>query len=335
MKLGARESAYSKRLTQPRQLRALTYYDQIPELHFASHFLARMMSRVRYFPALLDDNGKIVEITEGPPVERLNRIQDPGGGRSQIQYRYGLLQTVTGEGVLFGYRIETEQERWKFLWKDEVKIRDDGSAIRLDAHQKETSDVGVAYRMWTPHPRHSDEPDSAVFAVMDICEELLALTASVGATARTRLTNGVMILPLEAIPSNPEPGEDEDPEANPFLSDFIDHISNQIESPGSAEARVPFLYTPPYEYADRVQWIKTHDPATDYMEKDLRTEAIRRMALGMDMPPEALLGMTDANHWTAKQVMHDMWRSHGIPKSEQFADDVSEEYLRRGLQEYL
>jgi len=68
------------------------------------------------------------------------------------------------------------------------------------------------------------------------------------------------------------------------------------------------------------------------MEKDLRTEAIKRLALGLDMPPEALLGMTDANHWTAKQVMHDMWRSHGIPKAEQFADDISEAYLRPGLE---
>ena len=49
--------------------------------------------------------------------------------------------------------------------------------------------------------------------------------------------------------------------------------------------------------------------------------------------PKALLGMTDANHWTAKQVMHDMWRSHGIPKAEQFADDLSEAYLRPALEE--
>src|SRR3990172_2378082 len=85
VKLDARESAYSKRLTMPKQHRALEDYHQIPELHFVCHFPARMMSRVRYFPATLDDNGKITEITEGEPVERLNKIQDPGGGRSQMQ----------------------------------------------------------------------------------------------------------------------------------------------------------------------------------------------------------------------------------------------------------
>jgi len=317
----------------PKQHRALEYYDQIPELHFVCHFLARMMSRVRYFPAILDESGKITEITEGEPVERLNKIQDPGGGRSQIQYRYGLLQTVTGEGVLFGYRLNQPDERWKFLWKDEVKIRDNGVAVRLDAQKKETNDVGIAYRMWTPHPRHSDEADSPIFAIMDICEELLILTQSVRSTAVTRMTNGIMVFPSEISPSSPEPGGDEDPENNILLQDWMTHVQNQKENIGSAEAAVPFLFEAAYEYLDRVQWIKTHDPATDYMEKDLRLEAIKRMALGMDMPPEALLGMTDANHWTAKQVMHDMWRSHGIPKAEQFADDLSEEYLRRGLEE--
>jgi hypothetical protein len=317
----------------PKQHRALEYYDQIPELHFVCHFLARMMSRVRYFPAILDENGKITEITEGAPVERLNKIQDPGGGRSQIQYRYGLLQTVTGEGVLFGYRLDEPDERWKFLWKDEVKIRDDGVAVRLDAQKKETADVGVAYRMWTPHPRHSDEADSPIFAIMDVCEELLVLTSSVMGTATTRKTNGMLVIPSDLSPNRPEPLGDEDAENNIFLADFIEHIQAQIENPAAPESKVPFLLEGAGEFLEQVRWVALHDPATDYLERDLRFEAIKRMALGMDMPPEALLGMTDANHWTAKQVMHDMWRSHGIPKAEQFADDLSEEYLRRGLEE--
>src|SRR5262249_29680675 len=82
-----------------------------------------------------------------------------------------------------------------------------------------------------------------------------------------------------------------------------------------------------------IKWIQTHDPATDYMERDLRTEAIRRLALSLDFPPEFLLGMTDANHWTAAAVQMDMWRQHGVNVAERFADDLSEAYLRPGLLE--
>ena len=333
MRMGERESAYSKRLTSPWQRRALDYYDQIGEFRYAAQFYARMMSRVRYFPALLQDNGDIDEIKEGPPVERLNLIQDSGGGRSRLQYDYGRLMWVTGEGVLFGYRLETDNERWKFLWKEEVKRRDDGIWVRQDANGQDTQDVGVAYRMWTPHPRHSDEADSPMRPVTDIAEELLVLTASVMGTAKTRMTNGILFLPQEISPNALEPLGEEDAENNIFLSDYIEHVTSQIDNPGSAESKVPFLLEGAYEFGDRLRWIPTHDPQTDYMERELRKECIERSALAFDMPPEALKGMSDANHWGAKQIMHDMWRSHGIPKAEQFADDLSEAYLRPGLEE--
>ena len=60
---------------------------------------------------------------------------------------------------------------------------------------------------------------------------------------------------------------------------------------------------------------------------------VQRLALGMDFPPEFLLGMTDANHWTARQVVYDMWRSYGTPVAERFADDLNDAYLRPALEE--
>jgi hypothetical protein len=316
----------------PWQYRALTYYDLIGELHYASHFLARMMSRVRFFPATRSEEGELTPITSGAPVEILNQIQDPGGGTSQIQYRYGLYAMVTGESVLFGYDQDSDFPRWKMLWKDEVKRLDSGQYVRLDLNRQPTDEIGVAYRFWTPHPRHSDEPDSPVRAAMDICEELIILTASVRGTAVTRLTNGLLAVPSEISPAPAEAIGDEDPLNNPFLDDMTEHLQAQIEDPGSAASKVPFIFEGSYEYLDGLKWIQTHDPQTDYMEKDLRREAIWRLALAMDLPPEALLGMTDANHWTAKQVQHDMWRTHGIPKAEQYADDLAESYLRRQLE---
>lgn len=329
------ESAYGKRMTMPWQYRALTQFDMIPELHYANHFIARQLSRCRFYPAHLNEDGTTEPYEDGsPPVLLWDRIQDPGGGRSQLQYSYGRLIQITGEGVLLGYRLNAPDERWKFLWKDEVKIFDDGTAVRLDWEMKETSDFGVAYRMWTPHPRHSDLPDSPMQAVSDIAEELIILTQSVRSTAVTRMTKGMTVIPLEAIP---DPiGEylgDEDPQTNQMLMDYVEHVSAQIENYGSAEASVPFLFTPSYEYADRIFQLKMHDPATDYMEKDLRKEAIERLALGLDMPPEALLGMGGSNHWSSKGIQFDMWRSHGVQKADQFGDDMCDVYLRPALRD--
>jgi hypothetical protein len=230
--------------------------------------------------------------------------------------------------VLFGY---DDGRKWKFLWKDEVKPLGDGVYVRLNNEQMETDEVGIAYRFWTPSPRWSDLADAPMRAVQDICEELLILTLGVRATALTRLTNGIIKIPTQLSPNPLSSGMDEDPEQNPWLADWMEHVAAQIDNPGSVEARIPFLVEGDYEYLDQLQWMKTHDPATDYMERDLRKEAIERLALSLDMSPEDLLGYTNANHWTGRQVQLDRWRMFGFNKAEQFATALSDAYLRPAL----
>lgn len=327
-------------MSEPWQQQALYYYDNIGEIRFASQFYAKLLSKVRYYPAKQLEDGSTEPIESGPAVEIMHQIQDPGGGRSRLQYDYGRMMFVTGEGVLF-QSTRNEVQEWRFLWKEEVRYDDTSGRwerVRYDKMPYSPPQEGQAYRMWTPAPRHSDLADSPLRSVLGIAEELTTLTAAVMATAVTRMTNGFMVIPTEAVPLDPEQPDaeymgDEDPETSVFLQDYIEHTENQIEAPGSAAARVPFLYTPPYEYADRVRWMATHDPQTDYMEKALREECIKRLALGMDFPPEFLLGMTDANHWTARQVVYDMWRSYGTPVAERFADDLNDAVLRPMLEE--
>ena len=330
VRLDESSTAYSKRLSQPWQLRALSYYDTIGEINFTSKFLARQISRVRFYPARRLEDGRTEPIEDGLPVDLLNQIQDPGGGTTQVQYDYGRLMFVTGEGVLFGY---DDGRKWKFLWKDEVRQRPGTNLFdRLNAEQQPTGEVGVAYRVWSPHPRLSDWADSPMRAVQEICEVILLLSLAQRATAVTRLTNGLMVFPQEISPAPLDVGLDEDPAQNPFMADWMEHVSNQIENPGSASARVPFTLEAAYDYIDGVRWIKTHDPSTDYMEKDSLEFQIKRLALSLDMSPEDLLGYTDANHWTGRQVQLDRWRMFGFSKAELWASSVCDAYLRPALE---
>ena len=328
-KLDANGTAYQRRLQQPWQLRSFGYYDTIGEINFTSKFLARQISRVRFYPALRDEEGNIEPITSGAPVELLSQIQDPGGGTTQVQFDFGQQMFLTGEGVLFGY---DEGTRWKFLWKDEVK-RDEmtGQWFRVDYEQRPTGEVGVAYRVWYPHPRWSDLADSPMRAVQDICEVILLLTLGTRSTALTRLVNDMLVIPQEISPAPLTTGMDEDPEMNPFLSDLMEHISNQIEDPGSAAARVPFVMEAAYDYADRIRMVQMHRENVDYMEKDILEFSIKRLALSLDMSPEDLLGYTDANHWTARSVQLDRWRMFGYNKAELWASSICSAYLRPAL----
>ena len=325
--LGSVEAAAQTR-EEGWQWRALSIYDRVGEIRYTSQFYARQLARITIFPARIEDDGQLSRITEGPEVEMLNRIQEAGGGRERLQYDYGRLMFVTGEGALF---VNLEgPENWRFLWKGEL-IKEDNEAVTWRKNAAgEKVEAGTAWRFWTPHPRHSDLADSPLKAVLDIADELTVLTAAVHATAVSRVLNGMLLLPSQVSPPPPE-GPDEDPEQSPFMQMFTEHIRAQIENPATAEAKVPFVLEADYDYLDQVRWLQMHDPKADYLERDLRIEAIKRLGLGLDIPPEALEGFSNTNHWAAQQILWDMWRTHGVPIADQFVGDLATIYLRPTL----
>lgn len=337
-KLEPADTPGQRRRTATWQKRALDYVDLVPECNYGSRFYSRMLKRIHIYPATRGTDDKLTAITTGAPVDILDRIQDPGGGRSGIQGSYGRLMFITGEGYLFGRDLnKEEEERWAFVWNEEIEIDEQGNIIHkpTDASDgtKYAPGDAVAYRMWTPHPKRSGEAESPMKSVLEIAEELLVLTKGVRATAVSRMLNGMVKVPSELSFGPAEGGADEDPEANIFLADLIEHITGVVENAGSAEAASPFIAEGAAEFLEQLEWIALHDPQTDYMERELRKEAVQRLAFGFDFPPEVLTGLSGANHWTGKQIVHDMWRSHGVAVAEQFCDDIAEAYLKPALKE--
>ncbi len=300
-----------------------------------------MLKQLRVYPATLSPQEQLAEIKTGLPVEILNRVRDPSGGKSQLLQSYGRLMFITGEGLLFGRELETERERWSFVWNGEIEIetRGDGQ-VRKIIHKlsgSQTREYGpgeaVVYRMWTPAPWRSYEAESPMLAGLGIAEELIALTKSVRATTVSRLTNGLLFLPTEIAPPPAEGGSDEDPYNDPWSEDLLNHFETAIENPGTAAAAAPLVSWVMGEHIDKIKFIKLHDPSNDYMEKDLRAEAIDRLAYGMDMPPEALKGLGNSNHWASMQILGDMWKSHGAPVAQQFCDELASAYLQPALRD--
>lgn len=327
----------------PWQRRALDYVDQIPELSYASRFYSRMLRQLRLYPAILDEDDQPQAVTDPEAISILDRVRDPGGGRTQIQGNYGRLSFITGEGTLFGAALETPDERWSYVWNDELEIVENRGSIERIIHMPQGTsgpkteygpDEAVAYRMWTSHPRLSGEADSPMRAALDVAEELIVLTQAVRATAVSRTTNGVLFLPLEGAPPPAEVLGDEDPESDPFMSDFVEHLIAQKENAGTAEAAAPYVVWMAAELIQQgVRYERIHDTANDYAERELRKEAVERLAHGLDFPPEVLQGLGSTNHWAAMQILQDMWRSHGIGAADQWVHDLNLAYYRPALLE--
>jgi hypothetical protein len=113
-------STYRTRKGQAWQKKAFLFAKIIPELNYASRFYAKMLSRLRIYPAYRNPSDEAEPITEGPPVDLLDRIQDPGGGRSGLLSSYGRLMFITGEGYLFGRDLEKDTERWACVNTEEI-----------------------------------------------------------------------------------------------------------------------------------------------------------------------------------------------------------------------
>lgn len=300
-----------------------------------------MLRPLRIFPGTLRPDGTIEPITSGLPIEMLGRLKGKDGTSKAILGNYGRLMFTTGEGNLLGINIGTEEEYWSFVWNEEVDVEMSGDRVEKiiwkpmgNADPREySSDEARVFRMWTPHPRRSGEADSPMRSVLEIAEELIALTASVRATATSRTVAGVLLMPTEMVPVPAEVTGDEDEQNDPFVDEMLQHLESQIEDAGSAAAASPWVIWGAYELLDRVRMVALHDPQNDYMERDLRKEAVERMARGMDFPAEYLMGLATANHWAAKQILDDMWRSHGTGIADQYVGDINDAYLRPGLRE--
>jgi hypothetical protein len=344
--LGDPESEVAKLQREGWQAQALYYARVVPELSFASQFYAKMMRNLRIFPALLEPDGRMRRIEDDLPVRLLNRIQDPGGGISGIMGSYGRLGFITGEGQLFGRFLGDEREEWRYVWNDELIIDSMGAGQAprkitwkpLSSQEGSTYEWGseaISYRFWTPDPSRSGDAWSPMRASLQVAGELVALTAAVMATAVSRTTQGIFVVPQEIAPAPAEGGSDEDPLMEPLMEDLVNHMIAAKENVGTAEAAAPFILAGAHEFLqnDLPRLVSLHDRQNDYAERELRREAVERLAQGLDMPKEMLTGVGQTNHWAAKQIMDDRWRSHGSEMGQQFCNDLNQAYYRPALKD--
>jgi hypothetical protein len=76
--------------------------------------------------------------------------------------------------------------------------------------------------------------------------------------------------------------------------------------------------------------IQIVDPTQLYPETGLRRECIERIAIGLDMPPEILLGLADANHWRRGRSTSRRGRPPA-PVAQQLCDDLTASFYRPTL----
>lgn len=320
------------------------YRDQIGELRFAVQFLARAVSRVKFMPA------QVMPGEDEPiPLDADKAITVPAALRAAAQEELARLPLdsgyaflgvfaenleITGEAWLHGYPLVGGGEKWDIRSVDEVRASQDGKmTIRTygSSAQEPVTAAEEMIRMWVPHPRYKILADSPMRALLAPCEELILAGREMRAASRSRFAaNGILLVPegltlLNALKEDSDLLED-----NTFMADLAAVLLAPIANEGDPGAVVPAMVSGAIDdlAAVRHMRMEREDSATllDKIDK-----ALARLARGLDIPPEIVTGMADANHWTAWQIDASTYRHHIDPLVRIVADSLTEGFLRPAL----
>lgn len=321
------------------QERCLAMYDLLGEIWFASQFYARSLEGLTFSVGQIGEDGKPTDATPPPAaVAELERIQMDAWAAS-----FGRLWFLNGEGRLVGRVDENDNEVWDFMSVAELVVKEDGSyewdngydgKVELASGEPFATSIepnsAIVHRFWNPHPARSGMADCGLRAALDTAEELLMLTWATQARTKSRLAGaGILLIPEEitppgvAIDEDGQPQPDEDTAEDPWLSLFLEAAQAAIADRDAAASLVPITLRVAADYIDKFKLIRFYDENDHYPEAAQREGTIKRLAVELDMPVEALLGIGDVNHWGAWQIDEQVWKSHVRPVADRLCADVT------------
>ena len=280
------------------------FWSRIPDFRYITRYVANSCSMARLFIGTTgDDPQNPIPVGKRHPANQL--LSNFGGGvlgQAQIIDRLATFLTVVGDSILAGPREGAPVPKFPFdAWKvystTELVSRNGTLMYRTPGGRSEPLPPGVEpIRVWRPHPRLWWEADSPARSCYSVLREIDLLDQHVHATAVSRLAGaGLLGIPEElTIPG--DEAETEGIEFDPFVKMLTEIMSLAIKNRESAAAIVPIVLRGPGEF---IAQIKHFDFATVFDEKvpELRNIALRRLALGMDVPPEIMTGTGGASHW--------------------------------------
>lgn len=342
-------------------------YDEVGELRFVANAIAGAMSHARLYVGRVEDpdSNEPVEVEDGPAVELFRHLGGGPTGKRELLRRLAIQLFMPGDGWLVGLPPDTldpgagpadpdeaigpggdEPVRlsdlsWHVFSVTEVMFRSGEIEINLGGNEKRRVSEDDCYliRVWRPHPRKWWTADSPVRANLPILRELVGLTKHIAATIDSRLAGaGLLVLPESVTVMgdiSESPDEDDDGETDPVLAALMDAMITPIKNRDSAAAVVPVLLKASDEAAAAIgqnSLIRFSTPF-DERSKELRDEAIRRLALGLDTTPEMLLGMGSVNHWSAWLLDEINAKIHIDPVLSLICDALTTAFLRPALAE--
>lgn len=233
--------------------------------------------------------------------------------------------------------LSLDDLEWRYLSVKECRVNPSEKKVTITLNEGD-SDKGkieaspddlFMIRVWRPDPFEWWQADSPTRSSLPVLRELVGLTMHVSAQIDSRLTGaGVFLIPQEASDAVKAslPNAAQDGQTDPLVQSLMAVMMAAYGDRSSASAMVPIMPVVPGETIEKFKYFTFNSPL-DTEARPLREEAIRRLALGQDCPPELLLGVGNMNHWGAWLVQEDTVTTHIEPPAALICDAWTTQYL--------
>lgn len=324
-------------------------FDAEPTVAAPHRYIGNAMSRVRAFAAYRPDpHAEPVPLDPDDPDqqddglteiavaarEEMERIAGPAGSSGPIMGGLGLNVGLVGEGYLYAKTVEGV-ELWDVLSTEEIKPFGEGWKIYENEQDRQGRVVAkgeYVCRIWRRHPRWRNQADAPMRALIETADQLLLMSRSIKVTTMSRMSAGLLALPSQLDLPGPSGTDGQNGQAtdNPFIRTLIDAATMPVQDPGSASALVPLVIRGPADALKELRYV-TQGRSIDADQIKLREELRQMMGIGLDLPIEILLGLKDANHWSAWQIDEQTFKAYLEPLAMVLCAGLTTEFLQPAL----
>lgn len=320
------------------QAEAWRLYDITGQLRFVANWVGNSISRCRLYVAEVDEDGEGTTEVDDPAVSNL--AAGPlgrGPAKDESLRLLGINLFVPGEAFIVAEADGQGEgvDRWFVVSGSQIKKNGDEITVARSQLQgggmmTYRDGVDLILRCWTPHPKSTDEPDSPTRSAIPDLREIEAIRKREFAELDSRLAGaGLLGLPQEIdFPRLPD-----DPTGPAGLMAVLQRaMAASLADRSDASAMVPIMFTAPGEALDKVRHITFWTDLSAQL-LPLKESALRSLAQDLDIPPEVMLGLGSANHWSAWAISEEAITTQIVPVLSRIADALTQGYLRAALTE--
>ena len=328
------------------QWEAWRHYDICGEMRFVVNWMGNSISRCRMYAADIADDGTVGDETSDDQAKTIAETMfGSPAAKAQAQRLMGINMMTAGDVfvVAEGYQSAVDggvgTDKWYVCSSSEVFRRGDDIMVRRSITHgggtyKLDKQKDLLIRCWNPHPRRHDAADSTVRSILPVLRELEQCTKRVFAELDSRLAGaGILLLPDNIdFPRPPQetPGVPQRSGVEGFADLLQRTMATSMQQRDNAAAVVPIILQVAVDALDKIKHLTFDSTISEHISQ-MRKDAVARMAMSLDIPPEVLTGMGGSNHWSSWQIEESSIKIHIEPLLIQLADALNIGYFQPAL----